>query len=92
MRCFYFRGQWDIESVGITYSEALGTIFGNPNLSIVPKCCEHLLHFSIKLLHHIMISILLPKQYYHDEVSQMKLGTMYWIMIGHNNYFGYDKT
>ena len=41
------------------------------------------------MLHHILISIILPKQYHHDEVSQIELGTMYWIMKGHNNYFGY---
>ena len=76
----YFRGQWDEELVGTTYVDALGTIFGNPNLSIVSKSYEHLLPFSTKMLHHILISIILPKQYHHDEVSQIELGTMYWIM------------
>ncbi|CAL9085983.1 unnamed protein product, partial [Musa textilis] len=57
----YFRGQWDLDTIGVTYFEALGTIFENPNLSIVPKSYEHLLPFSYKILHHIIISILIPK-------------------------------
>ncbi len=74
----YFRGQWDEETIRTTYSDALGIIFGNPTLFILPKSCEHLLLLSIKILHHILISIILSKQYYHDEVSQMELGTMYY--------------
>ena len=35
----YFRGQWDEESVGTTYVDALGIIFGNPNLTTLPKSC-----------------------------------------------------
>ena len=56
---------------------------------VLPKSCEHLLPLNIKILHHILVSIILPKQYHHDEVSQMELGTMYWIMKGYNNCFGY---
>ena len=85
----YFRGLWDDEIIETTYVDALGIIFGNPNLTILPKSCKHLLPLSTKILHHILISIILPKQYHHDEVSQMELGTMYWIMKGHNNCFGY---
>ena len=76
-RGLYFRGSWDNETVGTTYVEALGTIFGNPNLVIVPKSFEHLLPLNTKVLHHIITSIILPKQYHNDEVSQMELGTMY---------------
>ena len=36
-----------------------------------------------------MTSILLPKQFHHDEISQIELSTMYWIMTGQHNYFGY---
>ena len=56
---------------------------------VLPKSCEHLLPLSTKILHHILISIILPKQYHHDEVSQMELGIMYWILKGYNNCFGY---
>ena len=63
--------------MGITYSDTLGTIFRNLNLSIIPKSYEHLPPFNTKLLHHIMISILLPKQHHYDEVRQMELETMY---------------
>ena len=57
----YFRGQWDDETFGTTYVDALGTIFGNPNLMVLPKSCEHLLPLNAKILHHILISIILPK-------------------------------
>ena len=36
-----------------------------------------------------MISILLPKQFHYDEISQIELSTMYWIMTDQNNCFGY---
>ena len=68
-RGLYFRGSWDDETVGTTYVEALGTIFANPNFAFVPKSCEHLLPLNTKVLHHILTSIILPKQYHHDEVS-----------------------
>ncbi|CAL9114156.1 unnamed protein product [Musa textilis] len=51
------------------------------SLAVVP--------FSSKVLHHIVISILIPKQYHHDEISQMELGSMYWIMTGQDNCYGY---
>ena len=88
-RGLYFRGSWDDETVGTTYVEALGTIFANPNLAFVPKSCEHLLPLNTKVLHHILTSIILPKQYHHDEVSQLELGTMYLIMKGHDICLGY---
>ena len=88
-RGYYFRNKWDINAIGATYSEALETIFANPNLGMIPKSYEHLLPFNSKFLHHIMTSILLPKQFHHDEISQIELSTMYWIMTGQHNYFGY---
>ena len=78
-----------MKQLELTYVDALGIIFGNPNLMILPKSCEYLLPLNTKILHYILISIILLKQYHHDEVSQMKLGTIYWIMKRHNNYFGY---
>ena len=66
--------------VGTTYVDVLGTIFGNPNLMVLPKEYENLLPLNTKILHHILISIILPKQYHHDEVNQIELGTIYWIM------------
>ena len=85
----YFRGSWDDESIGTSYVEALGTIFANPNIALVPKSCEHLLPLNTKILHYIMTSIILPKQYHHDEISQLELGTMYLIMKGHDICLGY---
>ena len=72
----YFKGQWDTELVGIIYSEVIGTNFKNPNLSIIQKSCEHMLPFNTKLLQHIMISILLLKQYHIDEVNTLKISIM----------------
>ncbi|CAL9756427.1 unnamed protein product [Musa acuminata subsp. burmannicoides] len=86
---YFFRGQWNIETIGVTYQKAISTIFGNPNLSIVPKSCEHFLPFNTKLLHHILISILLPKQHHLDEINTLEINTMYWIMTGRDYCFGY---
>ena len=85
----YFRNKWDVNVIKATYYEALETIFENLNPGMIPKSYEHLLPFNSKILHHIMTSILLPKQFHLDEMSQIELSTMYWIITGQNNYFGY---
>ena len=85
----YFKGKWDVKKIGATYSEAVKTIFANPNLDFLPKSCEHLLPFNSKILHHIITSIIFPKQFHLDEISQIEIGTMYWIMTGQHNCFGY---
>ena len=46
----YFKGKWDVKKIGATYSEAVKTIFANPNLDFLPKSCEHLLPFNSKIL------------------------------------------
>ena len=86
----YFKGKCDVNIIGATYTEAVKTIFANSDLGIIPKSCEHLLPFNSKILHHIMTSILFPKQYHLDEMSLIEISTMYWIMTGQHNYFGYS--
>nr|ABF70034.1 hypothetical protein MA4_78I12.16 [Musa acuminata] len=63
----YFKGKWDVKKIGATYSEAVKTIFANPNLDFLPKSCEHLMPFNTKILHHIITSIIFPKQFHLDE-------------------------
>ena len=85
----YFKGSWDEKTIETSYVEALGTILANPNIESIPKSCEHLMPFNTKILHHIMTSIILPKQYHHDEVSQLELGIMYLIMKERDICLGY---